>query len=229
MTHFPMGHDHNLMTKRRRKQKNATTKNDSPEPKIPDGAVPADLSKQVPNNSYSGPVTYYEDMPFTCIDCGTDEIWTAEQQKWYYEEAKGSLYATAVRCRPCRKKHKEARKGNVGDPNPIKHQGSIFKRIQKALEPAITAAGFTFERRIILHEKWSAILEYSRGDFQLSCWYDRPNATLIAEVMDEQENCSEIANVPFNAPESQAAILNRMDLFCSAVIKYLENFEPGEQ
>jgi len=30
------------------------------------------------------------------------EVWTAEQQKWYYEEAKGSIHAKAVRCRNCR-------------------------------------------------------------------------------------------------------------------------------
>ena len=68
---------------------------------LPEGAIAADLSEQAPNNSYSPPL-YYVDQPFTCVDCGRDEVWTAQQQKWYYEVAKGTIYGTAVRCRTCR-------------------------------------------------------------------------------------------------------------------------------
>ena len=71
---------------------------------VPLGAVIADRSQQVPNNSYTQPPAFYVDVKFSCKECGHEEIWTAERQKWYYEEAKGSLYATAVRCRDCRKK-----------------------------------------------------------------------------------------------------------------------------
>src|ERR1700687_4130070 len=42
---------------------------------------------------------YYLDVPFTCQDCGKDEIWTATQQKWWYEVAKGDVNSTARRCR----------------------------------------------------------------------------------------------------------------------------------
>ena len=66
--------------------------------------VKADLSKQVANNSY-GPPTFYKDYPFTCEDCGVKEIWTADQQKQYYEEWKNPIYGNAVRCRACRKVH----------------------------------------------------------------------------------------------------------------------------
>lgn len=72
---------------------------------LPDGAIAADLSEQAPYNSYSAPLLpYYIDQPFTCVDCGAEEIWTAEQQKWYFETAKGPVGATAIRCRPCRQK-----------------------------------------------------------------------------------------------------------------------------
>ncbi|MCC3407773.1 MAG: zinc-ribbon domain containing protein [Microcoleus sp. PH2017_10_PVI_O_A] len=33
-------------------------------------------------------------------------MWTAEQQKWWYEVAKRSMYAHAVRCRDCRQKRR---------------------------------------------------------------------------------------------------------------------------
>jgi hypothetical protein len=68
---------------------------------IPLGAIAADLNEQAPNGSYSPPL-YYVDQPFICVDCGADEVWTAAQQKWFYETAKGSIYARAIRCRACR-------------------------------------------------------------------------------------------------------------------------------
>ena len=42
--------------------------------------IPADLSQQKPSNTYE-PKLFYEDVPFTCRDCGSQEVWTAEQQK----------------------------------------------------------------------------------------------------------------------------------------------------
>jgi len=63
--------------------------------------IKANLKKQRPNNSYS-PKTNYETLKFKCRDCGEESYWTAEQQRIYYEEWRGPIYATAVRCRPCR-------------------------------------------------------------------------------------------------------------------------------
>lgn len=68
----------------------------------------ADRSQQAPNNSY-GPPAYYEDLKFRCVDCGKREVWTAEQQQWWYEVAKGPIYATATRCRNCRQKRRLAK------------------------------------------------------------------------------------------------------------------------
>ncbi|MFN3192838.1 MAG: zinc-ribbon domain-containing protein [Aureliella sp.] len=76
---------------------------------MPTGAIPADLSQQVSINSYDPPPNWYVDKPFVCVDCGSEEIWTAQQQKWYYETAKGSLYATATRCRQCRSHQRDTR------------------------------------------------------------------------------------------------------------------------
>jgi hypothetical protein len=51
---------------------------------IPPGAIAADLTQQVPNNSYASKPLFYVDQPFACTDCGREEVWTASQQKWYY-------------------------------------------------------------------------------------------------------------------------------------------------
>jgi hypothetical protein len=65
--------------------------------------IKADLSKQTPNNSYSPPL-YYEDVSFKCRDCGAECVWTAEQQRLWYEEWGGPVQSTAVRCRACRQR-----------------------------------------------------------------------------------------------------------------------------
>lgn len=96
--------EENVTMKRQHKKKK------NPLPKgIPEGAIAADPSKQVPNGSYDPPPLWYVDKDFVCVDCGTEETWTAAQQKWYYEEAHGTLYATAKRCHDCRKKIREAK------------------------------------------------------------------------------------------------------------------------
>lgn len=73
---------------------------------IPRDAVAADLSQQAPNNSYSPPY-YYQDIEFVCVDCGESQVWLAKDRKWYYEVAKGSIYAGPKRCRSCRKRLRE--------------------------------------------------------------------------------------------------------------------------
>jgi hypothetical protein len=78
---------------------------------LPEGAIAADPTKQSPPSVGFRPL-YYLDRPFTCKDCGKEEIWTAEQQKWYYEVARGSIYGQAIRCRVCRRKHR-AQKGKA--------------------------------------------------------------------------------------------------------------------
>ena len=72
-----------------------------------DQAAPVNATLLAPYNSYGLPdfVTrgFYRDLEFSCKDCGKREVWRATQQKWWYEVAKGYPYATAVRCRSCRK------------------------------------------------------------------------------------------------------------------------------
>ena len=75
------------------------------------GNVPVNAEQLAPHFSYDQPEFirrgYYLDQPFQCRDCGTSEIWTGSQQKWWYEIAKGSVLTDARRCRPCRRKERE--------------------------------------------------------------------------------------------------------------------------
>jgi len=73
---------------------------------IPEDALPAALELQNPQGTWSQPL-FYRDITFHCKDCRKHEMWSATQQRWYYEIAKGSLLFQATRCRACRKKHRE--------------------------------------------------------------------------------------------------------------------------
>jgi len=70
-------------------------------------ALEADQSKLDHINTYGWLPKFYIDKPFRCRDCGKEEIWKAADQKWYYEEVKAHMHATAVRCHDCRKARKE--------------------------------------------------------------------------------------------------------------------------
>lgn len=66
-----------------------------------------------PSNSYGDPEFvrrgYYEDLPFRCVDCGAEGVWSAERQRWWYEVAKGDVFTTARRCAACRAAERERR------------------------------------------------------------------------------------------------------------------------
>ena len=65
--------------------------------------LPVDKEKWgVNSNAYALPPEYYYDEVFTCCDCGTEDVWTAKQQKWWYEEAGKNINAYAKRCSICR-------------------------------------------------------------------------------------------------------------------------------
>jgi len=69
-------------------------------------AVAADPARLAHINTYGTLPEFYIDRPFCCRRCGKWEIWRARDQKWYYEEAKGHIDATAVECHDCRMAHR---------------------------------------------------------------------------------------------------------------------------
>ena len=76
---------------------------------IPADAIPAGVEFVRANRtslSRYNRKPYYRDLPFTCTDCGAKAVWTADEQRYWYEVLRGSPYSTAARCSSCRKKRK---------------------------------------------------------------------------------------------------------------------------
>lgn len=74
---------------------------------LPVGAVVADASQLAHNNTYSPLPRFYVDQVVVCRECGKEEVWPADRQKWWYEVAKGNINTQAVLCRACRAAEKE--------------------------------------------------------------------------------------------------------------------------
>jgi len=116
-----------IKEKRRKKAKANKLIDTSDILNMPKGALKADHSQLAHNNIYGLLPQFYIDKAYKCRDCGSDEIWTAKQQKWWYETVKGHIDSTAVRCRRCRniikkqkfeqKKHMEEMAQRVPHPN----------------------------------------------------------------------------------------------------------------
>ena len=101
-----------ISAKRKKRTAKRTPQGTLSEP-APYRMIPVNEALLAPNNSYGVPDFVrrgsYIDLPFRCVDCGTEEIWTGTQQKWWYEVAKGFVYSSAIRCRSCRRRERERR------------------------------------------------------------------------------------------------------------------------
>ena len=97
----------------------------------PVGTEPVTPALLRSNNSYGIPDFvqrgYYQDRPFRCKDCGVEEIWTAAQQQWWYEEAQGEVWTVAVRCRACR----QAERARKAEARRIHREGLAMKQSQR--------------------------------------------------------------------------------------------------
>lgn len=49
---------------------------------------------------------YFQAAEFVCTDCGERSTWSAEDQRHWYEQLRGSIYSTAARCQSCRRRRK---------------------------------------------------------------------------------------------------------------------------
>ncbi|MEM9227749.1 MAG: zinc-ribbon domain containing protein, partial [Verrucomicrobiota bacterium] len=84
------------------------TKNQLSEISIPPGAVLANTFDQRRKHDLDQVRYYYVDRPFACKACGKEEIWTVDQQKFWYEDCKGDPNAVAIYCHDCRASKKDA-------------------------------------------------------------------------------------------------------------------------
>lgn len=72
---------------------------------IPDGAIRS--QHRLPNlQSPHGPPYYYQDRPSRCRDCRVEFVFTAHEQKYWYETLMFPIRVDARRCADCRRKYR---------------------------------------------------------------------------------------------------------------------------
>lgn len=96
----------------------------SKEIRVPENALKADWGELRHNNTYGPLPLFYMDKVFYCASCKSQELWTAKQQRWWYEIAKGDINSTAKYCRACR----DIRKGERDRTRAIHIVGLVEKR-----------------------------------------------------------------------------------------------------
>jgi hypothetical protein len=111
------------MTRRKTKRRGRTDP-PSKDASLPPGAVASDHSQLAHNNTYSPLPKFYLDKVVVCRQCGKEEVWPAERQKWWYEVAKGNIFTEADLCRACRQVAKEQK----ADARRIHLEGAARKR-----------------------------------------------------------------------------------------------------
>lgn len=148
------------------------------------GLEPADVGVLARhNNTYGALPTYYVDRAFTCRDCGAEEVWTARQQKWWYEVVHGPIDSHAVRCLACRR----ARRAGLADSrqgegaNRLGEEVAWLRAVGDATPDAET------ERRVeaALASKWEGVRKVAID--VLGRWRRPQDAARLREwAMDER-------------------------------------------
>jgi hypothetical protein len=149
---------------------------------------------------------YYLEVPFTCTSCGSDEVWTAAQQKWWYEVAKGSIYSGPKHCRTCRR---EARL-EKGKAHPLQNPFRWFERIRDDLDAALVAAGWHGVMGVA--QRRPSMLSYGRGDalvrFRWDCGVS--HNTFLLERRDARDAAFQpLVEVECNTFEATHGVLER--------------------
>lgn len=84
---------------------------------MPAGVLAADMEcLALVHGPYFWHKGYYEDCAYRCRDCGAYGVWSARDQKWWYEQAQGCLDSRASRCKSCRTEYRAWRQSHCHAP-----------------------------------------------------------------------------------------------------------------
>ena len=122
----------------------------APVPVLLMGAVAADPEQLRHNNTYGQFPLFYVDRAFSCRDCNQAQLWTAKQQKWWYEVVHGHIDSRAVRCLACRRARRERLRNAPPGASLLREQTDRLR----ALGDAKPTASAVAEIEAALESKW---------------------------------------------------------------------------
>ena len=116
-------------------------------PKIPYGALLGNIELQVFCSFCHIPKYYYLDRERTCVQCGQDFIFSAKEQKFWYETLKFNFNSEAIRCVTCRKSKRTE--------NSLQNQLSLSHQNYKAHPSDPYAMLAVVEALCLYHERFN--------------------------------------------------------------------------
>lgn len=142
------------------------------------GCEPADRSVlDRYNNTYGVLPAFYAARPFTCRDCGAEEVWTARQQKWWYEVVHGHIDSRAVRCLACRRARRERLRSAAPGANLLRERTDRLRALGSAKPTARAVA----EVEAALEGKWWSLRVVAIQT--LARWGGEANIAKLHELM----------------------------------------------
>jgi Probable zinc-ribbon domain len=195
------------------------------------------LGALAPHRSYDQPDFvergYYVDKPFVCQRCGISQVWTAAQQKWWYEVAKGPAFSTARRCRSCRQRERALRERPRlpgRSPSPYRSAGQLLAKIRSNIEPNLLSAGYRLVGGNSRGSKFTQFLDYSRpGDlFTISWDRGQDQVGVVAELLsDSGADLRVIAAADLSNARSTSEIEHRLVPFIASVQTFLDGLREA--
>ncbi len=198
--------------------------------------IPVDPTKLAPKSTYNPPEFltrgYYLDYAFNCRSCGVPQLWTAAQQQWWYEVAKGDIFSTASQCRACRQADREKkalelaraadlRKAELFTPNS--HCRQFLAKVAVEIAPDLNAAGFSPLARITHRAGRAVATEATRFDGLFSLSWCLRYARMTAERLSNfpEIRVQEIAIAEFVGCKDRADQDQQLPPFIASVRIFL--------
>lgn len=79
------------------------------QPDLPQGAVRGNVHKQNFHPFFQTPRYFYVDVDRVCVQCGVDFVFSAKEQKYWYETLRFVFDSIAIRCPKCRGRRRTER------------------------------------------------------------------------------------------------------------------------
>lgn len=142
-------------------------------PRLPRGAVPGEVTRQVFCTAHHVPKYFYVDETRTCIQCSDRFTFSGAEQKYWYETRKFNFSSLPVRCPKCRRLRRSE--------HALREQIARAKLAAKT-SPDDPSAQLAVARAIVeYHERTGAgqLAEaVAAARRAMSLWPDSPDASL---------------------------------------------------
>ncbi|MBF5005078.1 zinc-ribbon domain containing protein [Diaphorobacter caeni] len=134
------------------------------------------------NNTCGQLPAHYVDTAFRCCDCDSQEVWTAKQQKWWYEVIQAPIESRAVRCLACRRKRREAlTKARSGaGANLLREETAWLRSVDRQMRDAETVQRV----EAALQSKWTGIRKVAIE--VLGRWRRPRDAAVLRAILQDE-------------------------------------------